>query len=66
MLEINRHLSRADLALHIDDLISLGEDPGTEKFWERVRVFIFSFGSMKDRADLMPVWAGWRKAYLIA
>lgn len=60
----NTRLSEADVDQHIADLIYFGENPKAEVFWDRVRVFIASYGDMRDRTRLVYWWLAQKKKHM--
>lgn len=49
-------LNESDVDDHIANLIVLGEDPKTIRFWDRVRVFIASLAGIGERIRLLHWW----------
>lgn len=56
-------LNETDVDQHIADLIELGENPKTDNFWDRIRIFIASCCDMQDRIQLVYWWLAQKKKH---
>lgn len=64
MSEFNPRLVADDLDMHVADLIDLGENPHTERFWDYLRFAIASLAETPERLVLVHWWIRRKKQYM--
>jgi hypothetical protein len=64
MTHFNPRLVPEDLDLYLNDLIFLGENPHTLRFWDYLRYFIASLADTPERMELLHWWMARKKHYM--